>query len=810
MPFSLVVLESAAKCSKVEGFLGEGYKCVASYGHIRELKGLDAIRTSPDGRLTLSYSISQGKAKRVQALKAAARKAGEVVLATDDDREGEAIAWHVREMLGLAPETKRIVFNALTLQALRTAMANPRVIDMDRVHAQQAREVIDLTVGFRISPVLWASLSRKTKRGLSAGRCQTPALRLVADNDVEAKNATTRSVYTVTGVFTSARISFRLDKELDDDTSAQSFMDAIPKHTDYEFKRGMVRSYKESAPPPFTTSVMQQTASSQLGMAPKRTMSVAQKLYEAGHITYMRTDSRRLAPEFVSAAAGVVRLNFGDRFVKDNLAGLSEGEAAAGAQDAHEAIRPTHAGRRELPGDTEPACARLYTLIWKRSIAACMADAEEKRFKATIAAPMEMLFCHTPSLLVFTGWKAAHGEKEEDDAFAILQALPTGSVLPPSQVDARVSVRGGKPRYTESSLIRKLESLGIGRPSTFAAIVSKIQERGYVRVGDVAGAKVRCKEFRWESGWAVAEASLVERTFGSEKKKLVLQALGRSVVDLLESNFREMFEYDYTAGMESTLDAIAQGRSTRDAVCAGCSDSITRLLGETDQHARMAIRIDGAHQYIIGRHGPVVKHTDAEGQVSFKAVRDGIDPVKLEAGEYELDEVLVTSTPSKKLGEHEGKPVVLKSGRYGFYVEWNGTKRSVPTTIGVGSDITLEAVLPLVKSTKGGVIRQIDKYTSVRSGPHGDYIFHKKPGWKKPRFIPLKDFIKAHGVGSYKECPVSQITEWLGASQGITCTEEGSERGTSAGSRRGAGRTRGSGQRGRRGNSRGGRRGGES
>ena len=800
MSYTLVVLESAAKCGKVEGYLGQGYKCLASFGHIRELRGLESITYNPDGSMDLKYSVSTGKSKRLSALRAAAKKASEVVLATDDDREGEAIAWHVREALGLGPATKRIIFNEITRPAIRQAIQNPRRVDMDRVAAQQAREVIDLTVGYKVSPVLWSKISRRTKKGLSAGRCQTPALRLVADNDQEAKEAATRAVYTISGTFTKLNLVFKLDRELDDAETAEAFMAELAGHDAYEFSKGVVRKYSEKPPPPFTTSLLQQTASSQLGFGPKRTMSLAQKLYEAGHITYMRTDSQRLAPEFVTAAKGLVRLAYGENYVAGGQA-AAKVEAAPGAQDAHEAVRPTLVGKRELEEGSDPAERRLYQLIWRRSVAYCMTDAVERRFRAAVSAPKDRCFTCTVASTVFHGWKVLYDRESSDEAFNLLRQVKGGSQLPPRTVEARVGIRGKKARYTQASLISKLEALGIGRPSTFASIVSKIEERGYVRVGDVPGTKKQCTEYRWEAGWSVPEASVAERVLGGEKKKLVLQPLGRSVVELLESQFGSLFEYEYTANMEADLDRIAKGEKDRDATCVACAQAVSSLVVEAGGTEKGGIRIDDAHQYIIGKHGPVIKCTDGEGVVTFKGVKTDIDLDKLRAGEYSLADLLVAKVAARKLGTHEGKEVTLRVGRYGPYLEWNGARRTVPASAGAPDELTLDSVLPLITRSGGnGIIRIIDRHTSIRSGPHGDYVFHKKPGWKRPVFTPVAGFIRMHGPNSYKDCDLSLVTAWLESEHGITCTEEASEPCTSGGSRRGAGRTRGSGRRGRRGN----------
>ena len=432
---TLVVLESPAKCSKIERYLGPEYTCVASYGHIRELKGLDAVRYTAAGGIEPQYTVIPAKAKQVSRLKAAARAADVVILATDDDREGEAIAWHVCEVLGLPVSTPRIVFHEITQHALRRAVASPRTLDMSVVRAQQAREIIDLTVGFRISPVLWDKLAKQTKRGLSAGRCQTPALRLVHENAEAVAASPGEVVYAATGTFTDRSLPFKLDSTFASPAEAEGWLQRAVEaraQGSLTFCRGLVRRCQDAPPRPFTTSTMQQAASSRLRMSPKRSMKVCQTLYEAGHITYMRTDSDCMAPEFVVAAVGVIRMKHGDGFVapEDKLQSLSQRKGAAGAQEAHEAIRPTHVGRSTLGETAGRDEARLYELIWNRAVGACMAQAELQRMKARVTAPNVGSFVYNAENEIFPGWRVLEGKPACSEAFRLLAAIKNQSSLP--------------------------------------------------------------------------------------------------------------------------------------------------------------------------------------------------------------------------------------------------------------------------------------------------------------------------------------------------------------------------------------------
>jgi DNA topoisomerase-1 len=762
MSRSLVILESPAKCGKIEQFLGPDCVCLASYGHIRELRGLDAVAFD-DTEVHLSYTVIGAKAKQVAKLKAAAKRANEVILATDDDREGEAIAWHIREVLGLPAHTKRIVFHEITCHAVLAALAAPRTVDMARVRAQQAREVIDLTVGFRVSPVLWQKLCKRTKRGLSAGRCQTPALRLVAENDVEVRNVRGTVVYSVVGIFTRLSLPFKLTTTFPGTDEVEMFLQASAKHSDYVFCRGSALVHADAPPRPFTTSTLQQAASTQLRMSPKRAMSVCQALYEAGHITYMRTDSDCMAPEFVTAAAGTVRMMHGEPFVGADLHALSQrGAGAPGAQEAHEAIRPTHVGRVSLGQTAAAGESRMYELIWKRAVGACMAPAELQRVKASVAGPTSAIFVHTAEEVAFAGWKALDGPAPDAVAFRHLLTIKNGSQLPYMSICAAPTLRGAKLRFAEAGLVKQLEARGIGRPSTFASLVAKLQERGYAKVQDVAGREAECREYRLEPGSDVAAVTVVKKVFGAEKRKLVLQPLGRMVIDILTTHFESLFRYDYTADMESRLDEVAAGSAEWEAVCTDCRDDVARQLAPLGAPEKGGITIDAQHTYIVGRHGPVIKKVAPNGEVTFKGVRKDVDMDRLRAGNYTLDELEAASQPARVLGRHEGETVTLKVGRYGPYVEWKGARRSVSAEVGAPDELTLESVLPLLSGAGArGTLRELDRHTSIRTGPNGDYVFHKRPGWKRPRFYPLRTFIAAHGKDSYKTCDHAELATWL-------------------------------------------------
>ena len=705
---TLVIVESPAKCQKIEGYLGKDkYQCLASFGHIREIAdGLKSIDV--DHEFATKFAIMSSKYAQVAKLRAAIADATEVILATDDDHEGEAIAWHLCQVFNLSvTTTKRIVFHEITEPALKAAVAAPRVIDMSLVHAQQARQVLDLVVGYKISPVLWTYVAHTN---LSAGRCQTPALRLVYENYKEIEASTAVMVYTVSGIFTKLNLTFHLSREIEStgDSSTASlerFIEETAAAPDSGFRASVGASKKlTKAPPhPYSTSTLQQAASNDLHLSPKDTMSVAQKLYEQGYITYMRTDSKVYSGEFVKKACDYIRKRFagagegaGDELIGNLsfVSGSSKDAKDATATAAHEAIRPTDISRTLLPQSCHPREHRLYSMIHCNTLESLMAPAICQSLTMSISSPVAVAgepcsYRYTAEQIIKPGWKLVAGgydaEAKEYTYFASLAspgsaAAAAATVLsaPFKRIMTKCSLRNSKSHYTESGLVQLLEKMGIGRPSTFSSLIDKIQERGYVKLQDIRGKSLECREFTitesTQGGSKKIESKTEVREIGGESRKLVIQPLGIIVIEFLLAHFAPLFEYDFTKDMENQLDEIATGGMVWHELCYKCWFDVAAQLQElkTRGVVKEEIHIDDRHSYIQGKNGPVIRcrvsdsvadaesEDDAASEASddddssvsetirppnaaekkpkfiFKSVRPDLEYAKIQRGEYSL------------------------------------------------------------------------------------------------------------------------------------------------------------------------------
>ena len=808
MSHNLFIVESPAKCGKIEHYLGPGNKCIASYGHFRELNGLQSINIHNNFEPT--FIISETKQSQVNKIKKALKEAKEVFLATDDDREGEAIAWHLCDYFGLPiHSTKRIVFHEVTETALKTAVSEYRYLNMEIVHAQLARQVMDIIVGYKLSPILW----KNVKDGTSAGRCQTPALRLVYENYKAIKASPGSKEYNTTGYFTAKNIPFVLNHNFID---ANEGIGAFLKESiDFEhvYNYGELRDLIKAPPSPFTTSKLQQSASTNLHTSPKDTMKICQKLYEEGYITYMRTDSAKYAEEFVDTAVVYIEKEYGKEYCKAYCTQEPEKQTKKNkknkkvdlAQEAHEAIRPTNINIKQLPDGTFTVKeTKMYQLIWSNTLESLMTDAKYKGLTATITAPQHHTYKFITEQVVFPGWKCVNGCEETSKEFAYLQSLKQSSVMKYKKITAKVSIKELKSHYTEAKLVQLLEEKGIGRPSTFSALIDKIQERGYVKKENVQGVLIKCQDYELLGD----KLNMLEneREFGNEKNKLVIKPLGILVLDYLLANFEAVFDYDYTKQMEEQLDNIAQGKKVWHELCKECLSDLDTGINATHK-GKETFRIDNEHMYIMGKYGPVLKCTskptgdtnNKKDIVTFKPVKPDIDIEKLRRGEYTLAQVLLEPTLSgptlsgptlsgptlseptlseptivkkgRSLGIYKEKEVFLKSGKFGWYVEWGTEKKSLKLTLEEADILELDTVADVLYDIANGnttVIRVISKETSIRKGKgeFDDYIFHKNAKMKKPKFLKLGDF-----KGDYKKCDIELLHAWLKKTYDITKCE---------------------------------------
>jgi DNA topoisomerase-1 len=767
---TLVIVESPAKCKKIESYLGDGYRCIASYGHIQGLDNSRGLRCiDVENQFKPVYVHLPEKQNQIQRLISECGRASEVILATDDDREGEAIAWHICKVCGLSPDTtKRILFHEITKPAITQAVKHPTRINMNTIYAQQARQILDFVVGYTISPILWEHISRHTKEGLSAGRCQTPALRLVYDNQKEIDQAPGKKVYNTTGYFTSLHLPFQLNHHYDSEQPMETFLEETVNF-EHEYNYQTPRQTKKEPPAPFTTSTLQQTASSTLHISPKDTMKICQKLYEGGFITYMRTDSKTLSKEFLEKIEPLIKEKYGENYVKENLMKLCERaqekpkkgkkkkqEEDSTAQEAHEAIRPTDMLREHIPENMELREKKMYQLIWRTTMEACMATAQYLSLSASITAHDGYQFRYSTEKVVFPGWKAVSGYEQDNPIYEHLLSLKKKAVVEYKKVESKVSMKELKSHYTEAKLISLLEQRGIGRPSTFSSLLDKIQERGYVKKQNVQGKKISCTDYVLEDD-AIEETNS-QREFGNEKGKLVVQPTGYLVVEFLIKHFPDLFDYGYTKQMEDRLDKIAKAEEIWHNLCRDCYQDIQSASRELVSD-KVSITVDRYHTYIIGKYGPVIKYnpTGNKKDITFKTVKKDIDLDALKRGELTLEDIVeVKESVGRELGEYQGETLYLKKGKYGLYVEWGKEKRSLKTLENVEEcDITYELVMNNILSVNKSILREITKDMTIRAGKYGAYIYYKTDTMKKPSFKSLKGF-----KDDYEKCAKKKLVEF--------------------------------------------------
>lgn len=747
----LVIVESNAKCKKIEKFLGQGYKCVASYGHLTNL---------PDGLKSLNmgdnykpkYKIIQSKSKYIKILKDNIKKAEEVILATDDDREGEAIAWHICQLFGLSETTtKRIKFNEITKKAVLDAVENHTIINMNKVKSQQARQILDLLVGYTLSPILWKHISRNSDTGLSAGRCQTPATRLLYDREKEIKENVGKKVYDTIALFKindKISLEYELNSHHKNEEVMEEFLEKSVNNNYKLYKMPNVVGILKNPPKPFTTSLLQQKSSNELNYSPKQTMRLAQTLYENGWITYMRTDCGKYSKEFIKSAMKYVKDKFGKGFISkkiDNLTITKIKTKKNNAQEAHEAIRPTDVNRClhscKEEGKITSKEIRLYKMIWNNTMESLMAEAKYNKLTSEITAPDNKKYKRSEENVIFPGWKVVRGYDKANSNYELLMGEnDLKKEYTYEEINSKVKLKELKCHYTEAKLVQILEDKGIGRPSTFSSLIDKIQSRKYVLKQNVKGKMINCKDFRLRG--CELEETEKEKEFGAEKNKLVLQPLGAIVIEFLIKNFSELFEYDYTKKMEDELDIIEKGNKIWHSLCKECDNMMGELASKIKNKNKKIFRIDENHVYMIGRYGPVIKY-EKDGETKFKNVKKNLDIKKLEKNEYKLKDILEErkNGSGKTLGLYKNKEVILKEGKFGLYINYDGKNKSVKYLNKDCDDIELNDVIEILNKTSSNnpnVLKQLNDNISIRKGKYGPYIMHKTKEMTKPKFYPLK------------------------------------------------------------------------
>ena len=744
MQENLVIVESPAKAKKIEEFLGKDYKVMSSYGHIRDLKkkelSINEQTMEPD------YEIPDEKKKLVTELKATAKKAKKIWLASDEDREGEAISWHLCEVLGLDEEkTSRIVFHEITKPAILDAIQHPRHLDMNLVNAQQARRVLDRLVGFKLSPVLW----RKVKPALSAGRVQSVVVRLIVEREREIQKFKSESYYRVSAIFAlinengnATEVKAELDKRFKTHEEVEAFLEKC-KDAKFTVEAVNKKPLKRTPAPPFTTSTLQQEAARKLGFTVSQTMMIAQKLYESGRITYMRTDSVNLSTLCTNASKDEIIKVYGSEYSQPRAYHTH----SKGAQEAHEAIRPTYMNETSIDGTSQEK--RLYELIWKRTIASQMADAQIEKTTINIHIDnAEEKFVANGEVITFDGFIKVYRESTDDedgteDATHILPAMKEGDELQRREITATEKFSAAPLRYTEASLVKKLEDLGIGRPSTYAPTISTIQQREYVQKGDKKGVE---RSYTIDSLKGIKVTQKVKKEIaGNEKGKLLPTDIGIVVNDFLMENFPGIMDYNFTANVEQKFDDIAEGKTEWNkwmkTFDKDFEPEVSKVMNARSEHkaGERELGTDpktGKPVFVkIGRFGPVAQIGSAEDKDKplFAQL-----PSNLSIETITLEEALELFKLPRELGEFEGTKVSVGTGRFGPYVQHNRKYASIPK----GEDpmtITLNRAIELIQEKRETEQKRHlksfaeDEKLELLNGKYGPYIAYDGKNYRLPK-----------------------------------------------------------------------------
>lgn len=761
MAKNLVIVESPAKAKTIEGFLGKDYQVKSSFGHVRDLPK-STIGVEIENNFLPIYEIPSDKKAVVAELKKLSKQADTVWLATDEDREGEAISWHLAESLGLdESKYKRIVFHEITKKAILESITNPRLIDGNLVNAQQARRVLDRLVGFELSPLLW----RKVKPALSAGRVQSVAVRLIVEREKDIQAFKASYFYRLIALFDvdhngqTVTVKAELPHRFSHRDEALKFLESCIGAT-FTVENVDTKPAKKTPAPPFTTSTLQQEASRKLGFSVSRTMMVAQKLYESGKITYMRTDSVTLSGTAMAMAKEMIEKTYGSKYVKPRKFANKN----KGAQEAHEAIRPTYLNVMNIEGDGSEQ--RLYELIWKRTIASQMADAQLEKTTVTIGiSTNQEHFVANGEVLVFDGFLKAYFEssdEEEEEATSTLPLMKVKQVLPLKEIAAYQRFSKSPPRYTEASLVKKMEELGIGRPSTYAPTISTIQKRGYVVKESREGEKRSYEVITLQNG-EIVEQKHSEIT-GAEKNKLFPTDIGIVVNNFLLEYFTEIMDYNFTANVEKEFDEIAQGQKHWNKVIdnfyGSFHDRVELTLKTSEKHSGERLLgkdpKSGRNVYVkIGRFGPMAQigEADQEEKPKFAGLRkdQSLETVKLE-------DVLDLFKLPRTVGKYEDKDVTAAVGRFGPYLRHDNQFISIPK----GEDpltISLDNAIDLIeekrKKDRERIIKEFKDNPDIKvlKGRWGAYISasgenYKLPKGTDPETLSLSDCTKIIGEGT--------------------------------------------------------------
>lgn len=763
-PF-LIIVESPSKCEKIEKYLGFQYKCISSKGHIRYIAKVGSSKS----KYAATFEIEEEKQTHVEFMRKIINQfdPNNIFLATDDDREGEAIAWHICEVFSLNTNTtKRIIFHEMTKEALIKSVENPIRLRMNIIKAQQTRQILDRIIGFKISPFLTKLLVHDNTDFLSAGRCQTPALRLVYDNCLlNQHKSATKLEYEVTGSFFShpSTLKMKLHENAKSEPMCLQFLELSKLHAHILSVQKSTNKYR-NAPLPFNTSSLLQSASSLANCSPKQTMLYCQELYQEGYITYMRTDSTKYAKPFLQKMGDFLSKTYGQQYFGNQ--DLLENKNTS---DPHEAIRITDISTTQVEGDVKKKA--IYKLIFVRTFESCMASFEFTSTMVNISAPLNNQYEYDIEMGLFLGWKRlkitekefAEDQQQKNDLCGYIKNLAFKQIQY-SKIECAVVNTNNKVHFTEAGLIQKMEDLGIGRPSTFSTLIETIQTRKYVAKMDIEGDSHMCNEYSLDKFHNLSTFS-VTKTFGGEKNKLLIDDLGKQVICVLLDHFSSLFAYDYTKQMEEALDELIQNtdKSGFDIIFQ-CEQQIKDCMKPLQDKMKQTYKIDDNSFVVFGKNGAYIKYEDSYKTSSIKPNIE-IDFEKLKNNLYSLDELIELKDES--LGIYENEPLFLKKGKYGPYVQWGSNIKNLKSICPKNKSLEnisfgqICAYLTAVNTSS--ILRQLGPDANIQNGKYGPYVYYKTEEMKKPQFFPLKSF-----RAGFMTCDISTLSDWLKTQHNVT------------------------------------------
>lgn len=710
----LIIVESPAKCKKIESFLGNKYKCIASGGHILKINNLADIDRSQG--YNINYSLIDEKKKFYDRLKKEIKSCKNIKIATDDDREGELIGYLICKLFKLdIKKTDRLIFHEITKSAIVNAVNNPVKLNMNIVNSAKTRQIIDMLVGFKVTPILWKHIN---KSNISAGRCQMPALRIVYDNFKEKQKEKIKFNYSVVGYFTDKNIQCKLNKLFKDESSVKQFLE---KSVNFCYKLIRIDSQSIIKPPPLplNTSRLQQMASNMFNISPNDTMKVCQKLYEKGLITYMRTTSKQLSSKFQTNVEEYISETYSDSLFNS----ISYPEE----QHAHEAIRPTNIKKTVLDESFSLLEKKLYKFIWKISLQSLMKPAKLLKHTIIISAPDKLEYHTIFEEPIELNWMIVDKKVIKLDDYNYLKHLGVNKEVSYKKIITDITVRDQKQYYTEAKLVNILEDYGIGRPSTFSSIIEKLKTRQYVEKTTI---KPKEEEFqRYVLEKDVIKGDKIMIKYGGENNKLVIQNKGIIVLEFLLKSHDHLFNYEYTKSMEENLDKIVLKTQTLEKICEDCYSDIEACNKRVE---KKEYKIDDNHIYMVGKYGPVIKCIEGDKTI-FKKVKKNIDLEKIKDGTYKLEDIVYETAQNKRLiCRFKNEDLYICNGPYGIYAMWGDNKKSIPFVKTIGDNLDQKELLAYLETNKFYI--KLNDNLSVREGKYGKYVYFKTKKMKKPKF----------------------------------------------------------------------------